>query len=127
MAKIKLEKQLYAVLKKHWKYYIERIEPKYKGGIPDVLVDVNMKSMFIELKVGSKENDKLKIKIRTSQRLWHKKYTGESYLLVAVDDIFYLVDKNDISTVVDGMGFQEFEETASCLSPNMADIAMWII
>lgn len=125
MAKIKLEKQLYKELKEHWTFYIERIEPKYKGGIPDILVNANGNTEFVELKIGHKENGKLKIKIRPSQRIWHKKFTGISYVLVSVDDVFYLIDSWNIPNVIDGMKFEDFEQNAF-FSPHMEDIAMRI-
>lgn len=109
---IKLEKQLYKELKKEWPHYIERIEPKYKGGIPDVLLE-NNGAIFVELKVGtlttnSLGSEKVSIKIRTSQKLWHRKYTGKSYLLASVGDLFYLFKRENIKHLFDGMFHTEF-------------------
>lgn len=109
------EKTLYQHLKKAWgRKYISRIEPKYDGGIPDCLLVHNEKPFFIELKVATliytRDKRKVKIDVRPSQRIWHKKYEGKSYLLAFLDGWFYLFNREDIINLRRGMEFEAFDK-----------------
>lgn len=125
------EKQLSKILKDAWPYYFERVEPKYKGGIPDVLMcDDEDKPFFVELKIakliedkfGHKRHNKVKIDIRTSQKIWHRQYPGKSYLLIAMNGKFYLVEKRFIQFMGDNMFAEILEISSSVHSENIYDI-----
>jgi hypothetical protein len=113
------ESDIYQSLKKTWKHYIDRIEDKLKGGIPDVILERDGVS-FVELKLVSvQKNNKIKIKIRTSQYLWFKKYTGKAWMLVWDRDMYYLFQKINVQCIKNGMDFKDFLKKASYSSPKI--------
>jgi hypothetical protein len=111
-----LEKDLYQKLKKIWlPYYITRIEPKYSGGIPDVLVvNKHLEKIFIELKCLPFDDKKIKIPIRPSQLLWFLKYPSFAYVLSCIykkdnTKIYCLFSKERIQQFQQGVLWLEFE------------------
>ena len=122
------ESDIYKNLKKLWPYYIERIEPKYKGGIPDVLVEKNGGgACFIELKLFEiQKNGKVKIKIRPSQYIWFKQYTGRALLLAWNGETHYVFEKENVQLIRNGIQNKNFKELASINYDNVKFVSHWI-
>jgi len=105
------EKDLYQKFKKAWPYYINRIEPKGESGIPDMHL-YNGRDVFVELKLADatgKHKNIVEIDVRRSQHIWHKKYPGKSFLLVSMDNFFYLFTKDRIEFIRNRMELNVFQ------------------
>lgn len=112
-----LEKDLYHKFKKLWQpNYSNRIEPKYSGGIPDLLIVSlkTLKAVFLELKVIEYSKKHFKVLIRPSQIIWMSQYPGIAYVLIGMnseEELKYcLMDKKYAAQLVQGMDWKEVKE-----------------
>ena len=129
-----LEKDMYQKFKKKWspKNYIKRIEPKFTGGIPDLLL-VSSKTLipiFVEMKVIKYNLKQLKVLIRTSQIIWFTEYPGIAYILVGISKIdnkhiYCLFDKSKIQQISKGMNW-DIVPTQCIITSDLKQIANYL-
>lgn len=122
------ESDIYRALKKVWPYYIERIEDKLKGGIPDVMVEKNGAGVaFLELKLFTvTETGKVKIKIRPSQYIWFKSYTGIAHMICWDGVEYYVFNKWRVPSIKNGMDWEEFKSIYLVKNNNIKFISEFI-
>jgi hypothetical protein len=122
----KKEKDLYQIFKKAWNGYIERIEPKFKGGIPDVLIVTQSEVViFLELKKAVIDGHNLTMDIKQSQKIWHMKYPAISYVLIQCDKRFYLIEKNMVNLLKNRMTKIELINVCAKDTARIQDITKW--
>lgn len=122
------EKKLYQNFKKHWKYYIERIESKNESGIPDLLlVDNNSQIMFVELKYIVKKFSKTVLPIKKTQFIWHRNITATmSYMLFQIENKYYIFFSCDVFNLRGSISWKKFQETSYFQSDEIEDIVNWL-
>lgn len=122
------EKQLYQKFKKAWSpNYIHRIETKSDDGIPDILiVDDYVTAIFIELKSIQKKFKHKKIPLRTNQVLWLMKYPGFAYILIAVENEYFLFHSQYAKLLKDGIDYSKFEKKCELKSKSLKEICSFV-
>jgi len=125
----KKEKDVYKLIRKHWRGYIERIEPKYRGGIPDVLmVNKQQFPFFLELKKAEREINSMtvRIKIRKSQILWFMAYPSKAFMLIELNEKFFVIDKINVPKLRESISIQELKDLASIETDQMNQVIRYL-
>jgi hypothetical protein len=122
------EKKLYQNIKKNWKFYIERIEPKNEIGIPDIhLVNANSSDIFVELKYLENKFREVVLPIKKTQFIWHAKYSGKhAFMLFQVEERYYLFRKGQVFSLRGKVKWHKFCELALIDADNIKKISNFL-
>jgi len=126
----KKEKEVYKALRKVWRGFIDRVEPKYKGGIPDLLMVPKAidRPFFLELKVAElTETGLVKITVRPSQILWFMKYPSTAFLLAYLKGEYYLFQKDKVPALNQSLTAGQFRALAALRTEHLNDICKQLI
>lgn len=105
-----------------------RIESSAGNGVPDVYYSVPGKGGWIELKYIPKwpkrPTTKVKLPLRPEQKLWikqHGELTGRVFVLVRIEDDFFLVNHRQIEEACEGWDTADWLTKPQNFWPNKID------
>lgn len=122
------EKDIYKAIRKAWRGYLKRIEPKYQGGIPDILiVNKQLIPFFLELKQAESTKEGLvKIEIRLSQILWFMEYPAKAFLLAYMNGQYYVFNKEKVPLLKDALTVKQFQDLANLVTNQMNKVVKYL-
>jgi hypothetical protein len=124
MSEQKLSKQF----RKQYPGYIEIINPKsINAGIPDALiVNRQLQIIFIEFKFYKTKFKKTKISLRSKQILWFLKYPALAFILIQVQNTYYLFDKHKIYLLKKTITWNNFYYTATFVTTSLQELISYL-